>query len=142
MTLLVAQNLSAALGSRPVLHDISLSLASGHLVALVGPNGAGKTTLLEAVAGLLPIDEGRVLWRGTPLRLAERREFIFYLPDGLRPWDDQYVARVIDFFAATYGRSEGLVAQTISSVGLAPVLRKRVRALSKGFARRLMLARR
>ena len=42
------------LGGRAVLNDISLSLSSGHLVALVGPNGAGKTTLLRALAGLLP----------------------------------------------------------------------------------------
>jgi ABC-type multidrug transport system ATPase subunit len=109
-------------------------------IALVGPFQSGKTTLLEAIAGLLPIDDGRVLWRGTPLRLAERRKFIFYLPDGLRPWDDQYVVRVLEFFAMTYGRSEGWVADTVSAVGLAPALRKRVHALSKGYARRLMLA--
>ena len=52
--LLTAQGLSVTLGGRAVLNDISLSLSSGHLVALVGPNGAGKTTLLRALAGLLP----------------------------------------------------------------------------------------
>jgi len=41
------------LSGRTVLHDVSLSLSSGHLVALVGPNGAGKTTLLRALAGLV-----------------------------------------------------------------------------------------
>ena len=52
--LLTAQGVSVTLGGRAVLNDISLSLSSGHLVALVGPNGAGKTTLLRALAGLLP----------------------------------------------------------------------------------------
>jgi ABC-type cobalamin/Fe3+-siderophores transport system ATPase subunit len=52
------------------------------VLGLIGPNGAGKTTLLEAIAGLLPADAGRVLWRGTPLPPQQRREFMFYLPKG------------------------------------------------------------
>jgi ABC-type multidrug transport system ATPase subunit len=127
-------------GDQHALADMSLDVHAGEVLGLIGPNGAGKTTLLEAIAGILPIDAGRVLWRETPLTLAARREFIFYLPDGLRPWDDQYVGRVLEFFAGVYGKSENSVAETVDSVGLAPVLRKRVQALSKGYARRLMLA--
>jgi ABC-2 type transport system ATP-binding protein len=127
-------------GDQHALADMSLDVHAGEVLGLIGPNGAGKTTLLEAIAGILPIDAGHVLWRGTPLTLAKRREFIFYLPDGLRPWDDQYVVRVLEFFADVYGRSESAVAETIGALGLAPVLRKRVSALSKGYARRVMLA--
>jgi ABC-type multidrug transport system ATPase subunit len=65
---------------------------------------------------------------------------MFYLPDGLRPWDDELVVRVITFFAAVHGRNQREASETISSVGLAPVLRQRVNTLSKGYARRLMLA--
>ena len=64
---------------------------------------------------------------------------MFYLPDGVRPWDDQYTGRVIDFFAAAYRRRAGDVADIIGAVGLWPVLGKRISALSKGYARRLML---
>ena len=52
--MLAAQQLEVTLSGRTVLHDVSLSLPSGQLVALVGPNGAGKTTLLRALAGLVP----------------------------------------------------------------------------------------
>lgn len=40
--------------------EVALDVAAGETVAVVGPNGAGKTTLLRALAGLLPIDAGRV----------------------------------------------------------------------------------
>jgi ABC-type multidrug transport system ATPase subunit len=127
-------------GEQRALADISFAIKAGEVLGLIGPNGAGKTTLLEAIAGLLPVDGGGVCWRGSPLPLACRRECIFYLPDGMRPWEDQFVSRVIGFFAAAYGRSESFVAATIAALGLAPVLRKRVSALSKGYGRRLMLA--
>jgi ABC-2 type transport system ATP-binding protein len=127
-------------GDQHALADISFSINAGEVLGLIGPNGAGKTTLLEVIAGVLPADGGGVLWHGASVPLGRRREFLFYLPDGLRPWEDQYVARVIEFFAAVYGRSESSVAGTIHTFGLAPVLRKRVLALSKGYGRRLMLA--
>jgi ABC-2 type transport system ATP-binding protein len=57
----------------------------------------------------------------------------------LRPWDEQYVQRLLEFFAAVYGKSANDVEETVRVAGLAPVLGKRVIALSKGFARRLML---
>ncbi|SED78882.1 ABC transporter ATP-binding protein [Bradyrhizobium erythrophlei] len=84
MTLLSATALNASLGSRKVLHDVSLSLEAGHLVALVGPNGAGKTTLLRALAGLIPSD-GEIRIGGDALAslpLRERAKRFAYLPQG------------------------------------------------------------
>ena len=91
MTLLITRNLNVALAGRPVLKDVSLSLSSGHLVALVGPNGAGKTTLLRALAGLLPSD-GTIHVGGDPLSslpLRERAKRFAYLPQGhIAHWRD------------------------------------------------------
>jgi iron complex transport system ATP-binding protein len=81
---LTAQGVSVKLSGRPVLNDISLSLSSGHLVALVGPNGAGKTTLLRALAGLVPSD-GAIHVGGdalSSLPLRERARRFAYLPQG------------------------------------------------------------
>jgi ABC-2 type transport system ATP-binding protein len=138
--LLQVAGLAKRYGEQRALADISFAVNAGEVLGLIGPNGAGKTTLMEAIAGLLPLDGGEVLWRGAPLPLPRRREFIFYLPDGVRPWEEEYVTRVIGFFADVYGRPESFVAATILTLGLAPVLRKRVNALSKGYGRRLMLA--
>jgi ABC-2 type transport system ATP-binding protein len=74
------------------------------------------------------------------LRPSRRHEAIFYLPDGVRPYQDQPVIRVLSFFAGVYRRSTGEIADAIEAVGLTPALHKRVHSLSKGFSRRLMLA--
>jgi len=110
------------------------------VIGIIGPNGAGKTTLLEAVAGLLPADSGEVSWRGEMLPPPQRRNVLFYLPDGVRPYRDQTTSQVVSFFAGVYRSSKAESATTITSVGLSPVLHKRVHALSKGYNRRLLLA--
>jgi ABC-type multidrug transport system ATPase subunit len=136
--LLQVVRLAKRYGEQHALAAVSFDVCAGEVLGLIGPNGAGKTTLLEALAGLIPLEAGELVWRGTPSTV--RREMMFYLPDGLRPWDDELVLRVLTFFAAVHGRTERDVAETIGSVGLAPVLRKRVHTLSKGYTRRLMLA--
>ena len=82
--MLAAQQLNVALSGRTVLRDVSLSLPSGQLVALVGPNGAGKTTLLRALAGLVP-STGTIEVGGdhlSSLSLRERAKRFGYLPQG------------------------------------------------------------
>ncbi|HEX8928186.1 MAG TPA: ATP-binding cassette domain-containing protein, partial [Actinomycetota bacterium] len=53
--------------------DVGIEVASGELVVLLGPNGAGKTTLLRALAGLVPLDGGRVVLDGTVLDDVDAR---------------------------------------------------------------------
>src|SRR5258705_10577508 len=116
--LMQAVGIAKRYGDQRALADVSFAVNAGEILGLIGPNGAGKTTLMEAIAGLLPVDGGEVLWRGAPLPLPQRREFMFYLPDGLRPWGDQYVAHAIDFFAEVYGRPDSFVPVIIAQLGL------------------------
>jgi ABC-type multidrug transport system ATPase subunit len=138
--LMQVAGLSKRYGDQHVLTEVSFDVRAREVLGLIGPNGAGKTTLLETIAGTLPSDAGQVLWQGAPLSHPHRRDAIFYLPDGLRPWDDQFVTRIVEFFASVYGRSKSHAAEIIRSVGLSPVMHKRISALSKGYGRRLMLA--
>ena len=137
--LLQVTALTKRYGEQVALADIALTVRVGEILGLIGPNGAGKTTLLEVVAGVLPA-AADLRWRGAPLPPARRRDVIFYVPDGLRPYHDQPASRVLAFFAGVYRRPTAHLADVVAAVGLAPVLAKRVHALSKGYSRRLMLA--
>jgi subfamily B ATP-binding cassette protein MsbA len=52
----------------PVLHDISLRVEPGEVIALVGPSGSGKTTLVNLIARFYDVNQGRVLIDGVDLR--------------------------------------------------------------------------
>jgi len=54
MSQLSCRDFTVALGDRPVLEGVNLTIESGELVGLIGPNGAGKTTLMRAALGLIP----------------------------------------------------------------------------------------
>jgi len=58
------QNLTKRFGSFPALDDVSLTVESGELLALLGPSGCGKTTLLRILSGLEFADRGHVLFDG------------------------------------------------------------------------------
>jgi ATP-binding cassette subfamily B protein len=62
-------------GSRePVLHNISMSITKGEVVALVGENGSGKTTLVKVLANLYRPDSGRVLWDDKDVAMCDVEE--------------------------------------------------------------------
>jgi ABC-type multidrug transport system ATPase subunit len=133
-------SLTKSYGGQPVLERVGFSLQAGEVFGLIGPNGAGKTTLLEAIAGLLPVESGEIRFNGQFMPLRRRREIIFYLPDGVRPYADQTVEQGLAFFAGVFRRSAADVSEIVSMVGLRPVMAKRIHSLSKGFNRRLILA--
>ena len=61
---LSVDNVSAGYGLAPVLHDVSLHVEKGEVVAVLGANGAGKTTLLRTIHGLIAPTGGHVSFEG------------------------------------------------------------------------------
>ncbi len=140
MELLRATDLTKRYGEDAAVAGITFTAAAGEVLGIVGPNGAGKTTLLEILAGLIAADSGGVFWLGNALPPSRRKAAMFYLPDGVRPYQDRFTIEVMNFFAGIYRRSTAEVARAVAALELQPALRKRVSALSKGYNRRLLLA--
>ncbi len=61
---LAIEELSHSFAARRVVDRVSLAIRRGEVHCLVGPSGCGKTTTLRLVAGLEPVQEGRILIRG------------------------------------------------------------------------------
>jgi ABC-type multidrug transport system ATPase subunit len=82
---LSVRNLSRTIGRTTLLDQVSFTVFSGEVVAVVGPSGAGKTTLLNAIAGIAPADKGQVLFDGQNFHrlLAADRSAV-----GIVPQDD------------------------------------------------------
>jgi len=65
LTELAVRELSVSYGAVRALDGVDVKVRSGEAVVVAGANGSGKTTLLRAVAGLVPVEGGRVVWDGT-----------------------------------------------------------------------------
>lgn len=115
-------------------------MRDGEVLGLIGPNGSGKTTLFECLAGLIPADAGIVEFHDRSLAPSRRKEALFYLPDGIRPWADQPVHWMLDFFESLYHRSRGEGAGLAKLFQLDAVMKSRVGTLSKGELKRALLA--
>ncbi len=68
---------------KAALDDFNLTIEPGEIVAIVGLNGAGKSTLLKALAGVIALNSGHVMWNGSVLHREdlEARRRILFIPD-------------------------------------------------------------
>ena len=64
-----------AAGAAPLFADVSLTVASGECVAIMGESGVGKSTLLNCIAGLEPVDAGRIVLDGAELTALDEDGF-------------------------------------------------------------------
>ena len=67
MSFVSVQKLHKRYGASTVFHDIDCQIERGEFVTLLGPSGCGKSTLLRCIAGLTPVDSGRILLDGHDL---------------------------------------------------------------------------
>jgi sulfonate transport system ATP-binding protein len=119
-----------AYGERIVLDRLDLHIARGEFVALLGESGCGKTTLLRALAGLDPIQGGRIDAPGRPAVVFQEHRLL--------PWDSLW--RNVSLNLPPAGARDRAAA-ALAEVGLAERLDDWPRMLSGGQAQRVALAR-
>jgi heme exporter protein A len=124
------KSLSVSRGSIKLLQGLDIELKSGHAGILRGPNGVGKTTLLRTLAGLQPVDSGKI---EVPL------EDICYFghTDGVKP--TLTVRENLEFWANIFGSSS--IEEVAKKFMIIDLLNIRAGTLSAGQKRRVGLAR-
>jgi NitT/TauT family transport system ATP-binding protein len=80
------RGLTKRFGQAVVYDRFDLDIPRGKLVSVFGPNGCGKSTLINMIAGLIPVDEGEILFDGKPLRDIQFGYVFQNYREALFPW--------------------------------------------------------
>jgi branched-chain amino acid transport system ATP-binding protein len=134
--LLEVDGVTSGYGKVEVLHDLSIGVPEGTVVALLGPNGAGKTTTLKVISGTLPVWDGEVRCDGE--RLDGRsaydiaRRGITLVPEGRGIFRDLTVEENLTMFATQRSVKEVVEYSTEFFPALRDRLRQQAGRLSGG----------
>lgn len=98
---ITANSLRKSYQATVALRDISFTVPSGAILAIVGPDGAGKTTLLRILSGILDSDSGSIQIFGDDYNrdFESKKSHIGYMPQRFGLYEDLTVQENIDFFA-------------------------------------------
>jgi multiple sugar transport system ATP-binding protein len=131
---------------KPAVHDLDLSIDDGELLVLVGPSGSGKSTALRMLAGLEPLDGGRILIGGndvSSVRPRDRDIAMVFQSYALYPNLD--VAQNMGFALKQQGvpKTERIqrVREVAKLLDLEPYLDRKPRHLSGGQRQRVAMGR-
>jgi branched-chain amino acid transport system ATP-binding protein len=101
--ILSLRNVQVAYGKAQALHDVSLEIGEGEVVALIGANGAGKTTTLRTISGLLKPGSGDIQFQAKPITRkspdAIVRAGIAQCPEERHVWPEMTVAENLELGA-------------------------------------------
>ncbi len=131
------------------LDGIQFGTACGRSIALIGPNGAGKSTLLKALAGLITVDSGSIVWRGKPLTRSSYE--IAYLPQrGDIDWNFPITVRGLvemgrypnlGWWRQFSKHDAEIVERALTAMNLLDLQDRQINALSGGQQQRTFIAR-
>lgn len=140
--LLQLEDLTVSYNRIPAVHHLSTTFRAGSIVAVLGPNGAGKTTLLKAIAGLLPVETGRI---------APKLRRVAYVPQRERvDWDFPVTVRGLVEMGryesvgvwGRFGEADStIVEEAMQICDLGELAERQISALSGGQQQRAFLAR-
>lgn len=150
--ILTVRSLTAGYGSIPVIHDISLTVEPGEIVALVGPNGSGKTTLIRAITGIIPSFSGSVWVDGkelSALSIKQRAQLLATvpqarrLPEGYTVWQTVLYGRTpyLGWMGKPTDRDLQICQWALESTQLVDLMDKTVEDLSGGEQQLVLVAR-
>lgn len=118
MNILTVKGVTKKFGDATAVNNVSLSLASGEVYALIGPNGSGKTTLVKMIAGLLRSNAGKILVDGVDVTQepARAKKALGYIPDEPSAWAGMTGEEFLHFMGAIWGTPEAERKERIAAL--------------------------
>lgn len=152
MTILLSlQGVSKHFGGLQALTNITFDLPEGQILGLIGPNGAGKTTLFNAINGVYPPEEGRIIFRGQDVTRMKpyhhARLGMSRTHQVVQPLNDLTVRENVEAGACfghehhSLGSAAAIAAEVLEFVGLAPRADQLASQLNVAQKKRLEMAR-
>ncbi|WP_236201692.1 ABC transporter ATP-binding protein [Pseudomonas pseudonitroreducens] len=146
MSFLSVETLNKSYGTTTVFQDIDFAAERGEFVTLLGPSGCGKSTLLRCIAGLTPVDSGRILLDGediVPKSPQKRGIAMVFQSYALFPnmTVEQNVGFGLRMHKVAAAESARRVAEVLEMVELGPLASRYPHQLSGGQCQRVALAR-
>ncbi len=133
------------------LRDTTFSLHSGTVCALVGVNGSGKSTLFKVIMGFLKPAKGTVRIGGRPVKEAQKRNLVAYVPQSeevdwtfpVSVWDVVMMGRYgsMNFLRIPREEDRRIVRESLERVGMSEYKDRQIGELSGGQKKRVFLAR-
>jgi len=142
--MLQVERLDVVIDSKPILEEVSLSVADSEIVAVLGPSGSGKSTLLRAIAGLVEPADGTIRWNGQSIvDIPTHKRGFGLMFQGYALFPHMTVADNVGFGLRMSGHTDisGDVEEALSWVGLEGFGSRQVESLSGGEQQRVALAR-
>jgi ABC-type nitrate/sulfonate/bicarbonate transport system ATPase subunit len=125
----------------PILERITLDVAAHEVLCLIGQSGCGKSTLLNVIAGLLPLQSGRIAVAGQPVQGPGPDRVMVFQDDAVLPWFSVWknVAYGLYLRGMPWSRARQEVSDVIRLVGLEGSDELFPRQLSGGMRKRVDL---
>jgi ABC-2 type transport system ATP-binding protein len=138
------RGLTKRYGSRTVVNDVSLQLATGRICGFLGPNGSGKTTTIRILCGLLAADSGEGTCLGLDLRRQSReiKRQAGYMTQKFGLYEDLSIRENLAFIGRLFELKdrERAVDEALARLGLVERQHQLAGTLSGGWKQRLALA--
>lgn len=138
------KNLIKKYGDFTAVNDVSFDLQSGEIFGLLGPNGAGKTTLISCIVSLEKMTSGSIKISDADIYQEPKKAklSVGYVPQEVVNHGFFSVKEILQFYSGFYGllRNNERIDFLLEKLALAEHKDKKVKQLSGGMKRRLMIA--